>query len=84
MKNQFVARVVKALFATPARKEPNAGHVPPKAVGRSLGYTEKELSIALEVLDRFDWQRPAEQSDRNEEATEEKAGQPGSDRNQAA
>jgi hypothetical protein len=81
MKNQLVAPVVNAQFAAPTGRESNAGRAPAETVGRSLGYTENELLFAFDVLNRFDWQRPAEQ---DEEAEEEKTKQPGPDRDQAA
>ena len=71
MKNEAVTRNVKVSDATMTGREAKAGPAPLETVGRSLGYTERELVLAVDVLKRFVWQRPAESPRKNAEPTEE-------------
>ena len=61
---------VKKPRAAIVREEPRVGAAPVEAVARALGYTEKELLLAADVLNRFAWRRPAESSRRDTNSTE--------------
>jgi hypothetical protein len=76
-----------------AVKDPNAALVcgkssaaeaPLEAVGRSLGYTRKELDLAGDVLTRFVWRYPAEPSRENMNSTDAEEIDSISDRDHAA
>ena len=70
MKNELVTLTAKAPYGSIASGQGNSGVAPLEAVGRALGYTEKELVFAADVLNQFVWRRPAESSRKNAEATE--------------
>jgi hypothetical protein len=52
------------------RREPSADEAPVEVVARTLGYTEKELLFAGNVLNRFTWRYPAEPPRKNVNSTE--------------
>ena len=62
----------------------SAGEAPLEAVGRSLGYTRKELDLAGDVLTRFVWRYPAEPSRENMNSTDAEEIDSISDRDHAA
>jgi len=68
MKNKSITLAVKEPYATVVDGE--AGTAPLEAVGRALGYTEKELVVAADVLNRFAWRRPAEPSRKDANSTD--------------
>ena len=63
---------------------PRAGAAQVEAVARALGYTEKELLLAGNVLNRFAWRYPAEPPRKNANSTETEAIDSLSSRNPAA
>ena len=71
MKNESIAFAVKEPYATSNCEKIGAGVMPLEVLGRSLGYTRKELVVAGEVLNRFVWRRPV--SDDSEKTLEDKA-----------
>jgi hypothetical protein len=75
---------VKKPCAAIAREEPRVGAAPVEAVARVLGYTEKELLLAADVLNRFAWQYPAEPPRKNANSTETETIDSLSSRNPAA
>jgi hypothetical protein len=68
MKNKSITLAVEEPYAAVVGGE--AGTAPLEAVGRALGYSEKELVLAADVLNRFAWRRPAEPSRKDANATE--------------
>jgi len=75
MKNKSITLAVEEPYAAAVGGE--AGTAPVEAVGRALGYTEKELVLAADVLNRFAWRYPAEPSPQDANLTD-------ADRNRAA
>lgn len=65
-------------------KDRPVGAAPIEVVARALGYTEKELLLAGNVLNRFAWRYPAEPSRKNVNSTETEAIDSLSSRNPAA
>ena len=61
---------VKEPYAAVVGGEASVGVAPVEAVGRALGYTEKELVLAADVLNRFAWRYPAEPSPKDANSTE--------------
>jgi len=68
MKNESVTL---AVIDSCAQEETNTRLASVEAVGRALGYTEKELLLAGEVLNRLVWRYPV--SDDREKTLEAKA-----------
>jgi hypothetical protein len=68
MKNKSITLAVEEPYAAVVGGE--AGTAPLEAVGRALGYTEKELVLAADVLNRFAWRYPAKPSPQDANATE--------------
>jgi len=60
MKNQSIALAVKEPYATTICENRGSCFASVQAVGRALGYTGKELTLANVVLKRFAWRYPAE------------------------
>lgn len=77
MSNACMIGAISEPYAPPSRP----GSAPLEAIGRYLGYTEKELALAAEVLNRFVW-RP--QSGGNGQPTEAGTNDSGPDRKWAA
>jgi hypothetical protein len=75
MKNKSITLAVKEPYAAVAGGE--TGTAPVEAVGRALGYTEKESVLAADILKRFAWRYPAVPSRKNANLTD-------ADRNRAA
>jgi hypothetical protein len=73
MKSEPITCAVKDPYAAVAPGEDSAGMASVEAVGRALGYTNKELIPAGDVLNRFVWRRPGELSRKNVNSTEAKA-----------
>ncbi|MGA2960834.1 MAG: hypothetical protein ABSD96_04125 [Candidatus Korobacteraceae bacterium] len=65
MKNESITRAVKESSAAVACGKERPGVVPIAAVSRALGYTESELFIAGDILNRFVWRYPEEPSRKN-------------------
>lgn len=59
MKNESIAFDVQEPYATAICEQAVEVVAPLEALGRSLGYTEKELFLAGNVLNRFAWRYPA-------------------------
>jgi len=70
MNNPCIRLAVTESYAVPACAQ-TAGAAPLEALGRALGYTERELALAGEVLNRFMW-RPTALSRRVRAAEREK------------
>jgi hypothetical protein len=70
--------------AATVRGETTVGATPVEVVARALGYTQKELLLAADVLNRFAWRYPAERSRKNVNSTETEAIDSLSSRNPAA
>jgi hypothetical protein len=75
---------VKKPCAARVREEPRVGAAQVEAVARALGYTEKELLLAADVLNRFAWRYTADASRENANSTETEAIDSLSSRNPAA
>ena len=58
MKNESITLAVNNPYAAVARGKASAGVAPVEAVGRALGYTDKELLLAGDVLNRLVWRYP--------------------------
>ena len=71
MKNESITLAVDKSSTAVVRGKASAGVAPVEAVGRALGYTEKELLLAGEVLNRLVWRYPV--SDDREKTLEAKA-----------
>jgi len=71
MKNESISLAVDKSSTAVVRGKASAGVAPVEAVGRALGYTEKELLLAGEVLNRLVWRYPV--SDDREKTLEAKA-----------
>ncbi len=71
MKNESITLAMKESGALVARGKATAGVAPVEAVGRTLGYTETELLLAGDVLNRFAWRYLAVASDTDVNATDE-------------
>ncbi len=59
MKNESITLAVNKTYAAAVRGKASASVAPVEAVGRALGYTEKELLLAGDVFNRFVWRSPA-------------------------
>jgi len=70
MKNKSITLAVKEPYAAVVGGEASVGVAPVEAVGRALGYTEKELVFAADVLNRFAWRYPSEPSPKDANSTE--------------
>jgi hypothetical protein len=74
LKDRFTTLIggfaVKNPCAAIVREEPTEGAAPVEVVARALGYTQKELLLAADVLNRFAWRHPAERSRKNVNSTE--------------
>ena len=74
MKNEVIAGVVNQPVVTfRCRQAQNTAPAPVETVGRTLGYTAKETAFAADVLDRFVWRRPREQSLKDAKSNETEA-----------
>jgi hypothetical protein len=88
LKDRLIALIdglaVKEPCAAMVREEPRVGAAQVEAVAGALGYTEKELLLAGNELNRFAWRYPAEPSRKNVDSTETEAIDSLSSRNPAA
>jgi hypothetical protein len=71
MKNESITFARKEPSATTVCEKIGAGVAPLEALGRALGYTQKELAFAGNVLNRFVWRYPV--SADHEKTLEDKA-----------
>jgi hypothetical protein len=53
MKNESITVTANESYAAFVCGKADAGAAPLEAVGRALGYTEKEFAIASDILNRF-------------------------------
>jgi hypothetical protein len=58
MNNESITFAVQEPYAAVVCGNTIAGATPLEALGRALGYTQKELALAGDVLNRFVWQSP--------------------------
>jgi len=58
MKNESITLAVNEPYAAVVPGKASTGVAPVEAVGRALGYTEKELLLAGDVLNRLVWRYP--------------------------
>ena len=82
--SKSLSKSLKNRPAATVREEPRVGAAPVEVVARALGYTEKELLLAGNVLNGFAWRYPAEPSRKNVNSTETEAIDSLSSRNPAA
>jgi hypothetical protein len=68
MKSQSGALAVKDSYTVTVCGKARSGLVSAQAVGRALGYTEKELTLARDLLKRFAWRCPTEPANDSPEA----------------
>ncbi len=73
MNNESINFAAQEPYAAVICEQTIASATPLEALGRALGYTQKELAIAGDVLSRFVWQRPS--GDDGEQTLEAKARQ---------
>ena len=59
MNNPSITAVLNESMAASPCTPASTGSVPLETLGRLLGYTEKELVLASEVLSQFTWNAPA-------------------------
>ncbi len=71
MNNESITFAAQVPYAAVICERTIASAAPMEALGRALGYTQKELAIAGDVLSRFVWQRPV--GDDSEQTLEDKA-----------
>lgn len=84
MNNEISILVVKEPKTVVTGEESRAAVAPAEVVGRVLGYTEKELLLAGNVLDQFAWRYTAEPSREKLNSPEAEVIGSRSGRNQAA
>lgn len=79
MNNACIRLAVEESFAAPACAQ-TAGAAQMEVLRRALGYTERELALAADVLARFTWRTPAALSPRRALAAEAETSDSGPDR----
>jgi hypothetical protein len=70
MNNESINFAAQESYAAVICEQTIAGAAPLEALGRALGYTQKELAIAGDVLSRFVWHSPV--GDDSEQTLEDK------------
>jgi len=60
MTNECIPVVLAQPSAAPVPRVPVAEPAPIEALGRILGYTEKQLAMAGDILSRFAWRSPSQ------------------------
>ena len=69
MNSQCIAPAVKNSYTVTVCGKAGSGSVSVQAVGRALGYTEKEMTLARDVLKRFAWRCSTEPAKDSPEAS---------------
>ncbi len=60
MTNECIPVYLAQPSVAPVPREPAAEAAPLEALGRILGYTDKQLALAGDVLSRFAWRSPSQ------------------------
>ena len=83
MNNACMTRAVSETCAVPPRVE-SAGAAPLEVLARLLGYTERELALASNVLSQFAWRHAPNSAHASAPAAEAESSDSGPDRKRAA
>jgi hypothetical protein len=76
MKNEAITYAVENHYTAVVPGEGREDVASVEAVGQALGYTNIELILTGDVLNRFKWRRPEQYSCRNADSTKTKAADP--------
>ena len=84
MTNECIPVTLAQPSAAPVPSEPVAESAPLEALGRILGYTDKQLALAGDVLSRFNWHSPSQPAGHCAQRTGVEDNDSGPDRKRAA